>query len=44
MGNVHAQQINGKGIAHRLVADTWLTEEQYAHAKQKHEELGPVFK
>jgi len=35
----------GKGVAHRLVADAWLAEEQYAHyAKEQHEELGPVFK
>ena len=55
-GDVHAQQVGiargqraraankGKGVAHRLVADAWLAEEQYAHAKEQHEELGPVFK
>jgi len=35
----------GKGVAHRLVADAWLAEEQYAHvAKEQHEDLGLVFK
>jgi len=34
----------GKGVDHRLVADAWLTEEQYAHAKEQYKDLGPVFK
>jgi len=33
----------GKGVAHRLVADAWLAEEQYAYiAEDGHEQLGPV--
>jgi len=35
----------GNGVAHRLVVDAWLAEEQYAHdAKEQHEKLGLVFK
>jgi len=34
----------GKGVAHRLVADAWLAEEQHAHvAEDGHEQLSPVF-
>jgi len=46
-GRAHGQRARaankGKGVAHRLVADVWLAEEQYAHGKQQHEELGLVF-
>ena len=47
-GRAHGQRARaankGRGVAHRLVADAWLAEEQYAHvAEDGHEQLGPVF-